>query len=65
MTPADDPLTPEEESFRDLLSRPGELSKFAAWARQRWERTPEGKAAVARCYKTVGGFRQKTEKESA
>jgi hypothetical protein len=56
--PAEDPLTPEEQDVRDLLADPERLHAFAAAARQRWERTPAGKAAVARCRASVGGFRE-------
>lgn len=50
-------LTPEEEAFRAMLQQPPELHAWAEQARQGWERTPTGKAAVARCYRTIGGFR--------
>jgi hypothetical protein len=55
---AEDPLTDLELAFRELLQRPGELHEWAARCRLAWERTPAGKAAVARCYRTIGGFRQ-------
>lgn len=58
MPAQDDPLTPAELEFRALLADPQALREWAAQARARWEATPAGKAAVARCYKTIGGFRQ-------
>lgn len=61
--PKDDPLTPEEQDFRDLLATPDRLHAFAEAARQRWETSREGRDHLARCYREVGGFRQPPPKE--
>jgi hypothetical protein len=57
----DDPLTEAEERFQALLQSPSRFSKWAARVRAEWEKSPEGKAAVAKCYRTIGGFRQGVE----
>lgn len=57
----DDPLTDKEERFQRLLRSPSRFSEWAERTRARWEQTPEGKAAVANCYRTIGGFRQGPE----
>ncbi len=59
----DDPLTGAEERFRALLQDPSRYCQWASKVRDRWERSPEGKAAVARCYRDVGGFRQGEERK--
>ncbi len=63
MTPAD--LTEAEENFRALLTRPAEYSRWAAEVRTRWEASPEGKAALVRCHRDIGGFRLEVRKERA
>ena len=57
----DDPLTEAEERFQALLQSPSRYSQWAARVRAEWEKSPEGKAAVAKCYRTIGGFRQGVE----
>jgi hypothetical protein len=63
--PADDPLTPAEQAFRDLLQKPAEFARWAADVRAQWEATAAGKAAVARCHVKIGGFRMKPRKDAA
>ncbi len=53
----DDPLTEKEERFLTLLQSPSRYRQWAERTLARWEQTPEGKAAVAKCYRTIGGFR--------
>lgn len=53
----DDPPTEAEERFLSLLQDPRRYHQWAERARDRWERSPEGKEAVARRYRDVGGFR--------
>lgn len=59
-----DPLTPAERAVRALLDDPEALHEAAEQARLAWERTPAGKAAVARCAATVGGFRVRLPAEA-
>lgn len=57
----DDPLTEKEEAFLALLQSPSRYAKWAARVRAEWELSPEGRKAVTRCYRDVGGFRQGEE----
>lgn len=57
----DDPLTEAEEAFQALLHDPPRYRKWAERTRERWERSPAGKAAVERRYRDVGGFRMGEE----
>lgn len=41
-------LTPEEQAFRDLLQDRERYPAWAAETRARWERTPQGRAALAK-----------------
>jgi hypothetical protein len=60
----DDPLTEAEEQWLSLLHDPSRYRKWAERTRARWERSPEGKAAVERCYRDVGGFRMGEERRA-
>lgn len=41
-------LTPEEQSFRDMLQSPRELSKWARKVRAEWHASPAGLLAIRR-----------------
>lgn len=58
-----DDLTEAEQRMRDILSRPGELARFAKAARERWARTPEGKRAIAECELKRGKVRRRVQGE--
>lgn len=58
-------ITPAEQDFRALLDHPAEYSRWAASVRARWEASPAGQEALARCRQDIGGFRFESRKEKA